>query len=107
MNNPNQDDAGLLSILTEISFLLEALVKISIPSSNNVNLTGEQKTVYELCNLTNSIQDIAQALEKSESQIRKTLIRLKRKGLVIPVNRGKKAYYCRRPVKETSSIESA
>ena len=84
-------------LLEEMIFNLRILVAIAIPPANPdaFGLTGEQKDVYELCNGNLSIEDITKEIEKPGSQIRKTLTRLRRKGLVSSVNRGKNVIYFR------------
>ncbi len=101
-------EVGPEQAIEEILFLLRVLVHQSIPPSNpeRYGLSGEQKQVYELCNLNLSVVDITKKMGKSGSQIRKTLTRLRKKGLVDSVNRGKSVYYFRTPLAylETSGM---
>lgn len=93
--------------LEEVVFSLKILVATAIPSSkpDAFGLTGEQKDVYELCNGTMSVDDITKEIGKPGSQVRKTLTRLRRKGLVTSVNRGKNAFYFRTNPPNTRSID--
>jgi len=95
VNAKNSDISSILENLEEIRFLLEAHLRISLPSPVHSELVGEQKDVFELCDFSRNSQDIAKELQKPGSQIRKTLTRLKRKGCVTSVKRGNSVYYGR------------
>lgn len=97
------------NLLDEICFMLEVLVALAIPPSKPgaFGLTGEQKDVYDLCDATMSVDEITRKIGKPGSQVRKTLTRLRRKGLVATVARGKNAYYFRTsPPKPENSVDA-
>ena len=84
--------------LDEIVSYLEALTKVSIPPSTiAVDLVGEQRDIYELCDLSKTIDEIAKTIEKSASQVRKSLTRLRNKRLVDSITIGKNVFYFRIP----------
>ena len=88
---------GTVSLLEDIAFSLKVLMTLCIPPSTPDfhGLVGEQKAVYELCDATLSVQEIAKKIGRPGNQVRKTLTRLKEKGLVAQVPRGNRRYYFR------------
>lgn len=93
----NEFENELLAVLDRISSLLSALLQMHISPAQpeRYALTGEQKKVYLLCDATHTIREISNLVGKPANQIRRTLTRLKDKGLIAKFNLGKNVFYYR------------
>lgn len=94
--------------LDQVLDSLSAIVRLLVPESRatEVDLKGEQKLVYELCDSTRSISEISDEIGKPASQIRKTLIRLREKKLVSSMHKSGNTIYFRVPSLVKKSDES-
>ena len=65
MSDTKPNISSILKNIEEIRFLLEALLKISLPSPVHSELTGEQRDVFELCDFSrNSQKKVSWTLER-------------------------------------------
>ncbi|MHA1908169.1 MAG: hypothetical protein ACXAAQ_15175 [Candidatus Thorarchaeota archaeon] len=78
---------------------MSAIVRLLVPEpkSTELELKGEQKIVYELCDSTRTIAEIAVEVGKPANQISKTLTRLKDKKFVSSMNKSGNVMYFRVP----------
>lgn len=98
-------EKSVLAKLDEIAAILTTLIHLLVPepTPDKYDLKGEQREVYELCDSTHTIKEIAQTVGKPSNQIRGTLIRLKKKGFVGSIKRKGIVRYYRVPAKRTAS----
>ena len=102
-------EKSVLAKLDEIAIILAALIRLLVPEPipDRYDLKGEQREVYELCDSTHTIKEIVQTVGKPASQIRGSLTRLKKKGLVGSMKRKGIVLYYRVPAKRTASKPEA
>lgn len=89
--------ANIQEQLQEVVFLMNVLVRLNMPnaSSEEADISSDQKTIYDLCDATHTIEEIADKVGKPRNQINTNLGRLKNKGLVESLTKGQNAYYFR------------
>jgi DNA-binding transcriptional ArsR family regulator len=94
--------------LDQILESLSAIVRLLVPEprATELDLKGEQKVVYELCDSTRSIAEIADEIGKPAPQIRKTLTRLREKKFVSSTQKSGNIVYFRVPSNVQTSDES-
>lgn len=88
------------SELRIISDTLSTLLQLLLPdrTPKELGLEGVQAEVYSLCDGKTTVKAMSSKSEKSGSHIRKTLTRLRRKGLLRRVGSGKDVLYFRTPI---------
>jgi DNA-binding transcriptional ArsR family regulator len=105
----SETEKSVLAKLDEIAAILAALIHLLVPepTPDRYDLKGEQREVYELCDSTHTIKEIVHTVGKPASQIRGSLTRLKKKGLVGSIKRKGTVLYYRVPAKRTASKPEA
>lgn len=105
----SKTEKSVLAKLDEIAAILTTLIHLLVPepTPDRYDLKGEQREVYELCDSTHTIKEIVQTVGKPASQIRGSLTRLKKKGLVGSIKRKGIVLYYRVPAKRTASKPEA
>jgi DNA-binding transcriptional ArsR family regulator len=89
-----QSELGIIS--DTLSKVLELLLPDRVPEE--LGLEGVQAEVYSLCDGKTSVKEMSDKIDKSGSHIRKSLTRLRRKGLLRRVGSGKDVLYFKTPI---------
>ena len=100
-------NSEIIEKIEEMVVMLSALVRLSIPNltQDEHSLKGDQEAIYMLCDSTNTIGEIAEIVNKPSKQVRASLSRLKKKGLVDSFTRNKNVYYFRVPITDVLTEE--
>ena len=97
--NMESNLSAMFPMLEDVLSYLTVLVRLLVPAPtpDEFNLKDEQREVYILCDSMHTINEIVKIIGKPANQIRMTLTRLRRKGLVQSVKLGGRVVYFRVP----------
>ena len=99
MGSDSNQLSQITELLVKITHQLDIIIKMFVPESQTdyFDLSGVQKSVYELCDGNHDISSISESVGKPSGDISKALTRLKRKGLVLPIS-SRSGVYIRTPI---------
>lgn len=107
--NMNTKLSAMFPMLEDVLSHLTVLVRLLVPAPtpDEFNLKGEQREAYILCDSMHTIEEIVKIIGKPANQIRMTLTRLRKKGLVQSVKLGGRVVYFRIPaiVQKPSTVD--
>lgn len=91
------DNEALVNALNTIVERLDLLIAMNVPPVGSVadGLGETERAVFELCDMSNTAEEIAKKVGKTKHNVEVRLSSLRKKGLVVSVKAGERLVHAR------------